>query len=299
MVITTQTKLVNQVKISSSDIQSFKEKGFLKIENLLSPEAISRLKELARAQVQSPVGEYADSEMSKLKYGLNDSIIKKIYSSPEFSVLNEIAQKRLLFLQGVGFQIEPEKKGFDWHVGVYSFNFCMPEDFGCSLWIPLDVIDTKKQHGGMSYAPTDIISARSYFSSFYRLIQDDRFIEALRKNELKRRFDIAPELDTFLAESNKIEDDFELGDVLLFNKFVWHKSCPLKQGDLKSRTAFVMRFCSDDASCSKTYFERLNLAMKVLNNNTQNNFGSEFLHLDDGNLITKSSLIDNYIGTGI
>lgn len=298
MVVSSQTKLVNQVKISRTDIQDFKEQGFLKIKNLLTPEAIRRLREITLSQIAPPVGEYADSEVAQLKYGIEDPIVKEIYSSEEFNILNELAQQRLLFLQGVGFQMEPEKKGFDWHVGVISFNFIRPEDFACSLWIPLDPIDTHNQHGGMCYVPTNISSAESYFSLVYKLVKNDDFIQALSSDQLKRRFDIAPEMDAFLLEKTKVEDDFQLGDVLLFDKFVWHRSCTLKQGELPSRSVFVMRFTGEESRYSKTFFNRLNMAMNAFNSNTQSDSGSEFRHLNDGDFISESNLRNQYVGKG-
>lgn len=39
-----------------------------------------------------------------------------------------------------------------------------------------------------------------------------------------------------------VEDDFEPGDVLLFNKMVVHRSTMLGEGSLPRRAAYVMRF---------------------------------------------------------
>ncbi|MBZ8179875.1 phytanoyl-CoA dioxygenase family protein [Oscillatoria salina] len=291
--ITSQSQFVNEIEISSSDIHSFSKQGFLKLKKLFTPQAIEYFKELTLAQIAAPAGFYPNSEMSKLKYGINNSVIKEMYSSREFDVFNKLTQKKLLFLQGVGFQMDTEKKGFDWHVGVFSFNFLMPEDFACSLWIPLDPINTRQQHGGMAYVPKNVVSADTYFFLVDRLIREDDFLEALSLGQFNN-FYHAPEMEAFLLEKDKIEDDFEIGDALLFDKFVWHRSCPLKPGNLKSRTAFVMRFSGDKSRYSKTLLNRLDLAMERLNYNTQTKLGSKFSELSDGDLILEMN--KNYVG---
>lgn len=47
------------------------------------------------------------------------------------------------------------------------------------------------------------------------------------------------------------EDAFELGDALLFDKHVIHRSIPLKPGPIAVRHAFVMRFSNIDARYNK------------------------------------------------
>ena len=46
---------------------------------------------------------------------------------------------------------------------------------------------------------------------------------------------------------HQVEDDFAPGDVLLFNKYVVHRSVMLGQGALPRRAAFVMRFVDIDS----------------------------------------------------
>ena len=45
-----------------------------------------------------------------------------------------------------------------------------------------------------------------------------------------------------LLEAHQIEDDFDPGDVLLFNKTVAHRSIMLGEGELSHRAAYVLRF---------------------------------------------------------
>lgn len=47
---------------------------------------------------------------------------------------------------------------------------------------------------------------------------------------------------TEILENHQVEDDFEPGDVLLFNKLVVHRSIMLGEGNLPRRAAYVLRF---------------------------------------------------------
>ena len=45
-----------------------------------------------------------------------------------------------------------------------------------------------------------------------------------------------------VLEAHQVEDDFQPGDALLFNKNVVHRSIMLGEGPLPKRAAYVMRF---------------------------------------------------------
>ena len=51
----------------------------------------------------------------------------------------------------------------------------------------------------------------------------------------------SPPLDAIL-ETHQVEDDFQPGDVLVFNKWVVHRSIMLGEGELPKRAAYVMRY---------------------------------------------------------
>lgn len=287
------SQFVNSIDISQSDIETFQKKGFLKIKQILRPEAISALKDMTLAQLKPTAGHYPSSEIAKMKYELDGSIIKEIYSSREFNIINELAQKQLLFLQGIGLQNAVGKIGFPWHVGTVSFGYLMPQDYACTLWVPLDRISINEQHGGMTYVPEDVASARGYFSLIDSVVREDDFIEGVRLGKFEHFYN-APELEALFCEKNRVEHDFELGDALLFNKFVWHRSCILKPGPMKCRTALLMRFCEKNARYGETFLKRFNLAMEQINFDTNSNFADNFAHLKEGDLI--SNWQANYVG---
>jgi hypothetical protein len=101
----------------------------------------------------------------------------------------------------------------------------------------------------MAYVPQQVVSGKFIYDQIepaiistleakeragFRTSMDDYF--ALRSGILN-----SPTMAEIL-EQHQVEDDFEPGDVLLFNKYVVHRSVMLGEGALPKRAAFVMRF---------------------------------------------------------
>ena len=84
-----------------------------------------------------------------------------------------------------------------------------------------------------------------------------------------------------------VEDDFKLGDILLFNKNVIHRSIKLEEGKLESRGAFVMRFISQSSSYDLKRALSLDFPRKLFDYS-----GCTTFHLDvcqnDGDIISTS-----------
>ena len=194
----------------------------------------------------------------------------------------------MAFIQGIGFELEPLHKGFPWHHDILSFCYIMPEDLGYTLWIPLDPIKTKEQHGGLAYVSRKVHSAREYFNLVYQLVQQEKFSDFLQTEDFKS-FDLyyASKAESFILDNNKVEDDFEVGDALLLDKFVWHKSCLLKEGALSSRLAYVMRFVDKQARYSKTLIEGTYSLFKAGGSDLQRDVGYRLAnHLKVGEMIS-------------
>ena len=105
----------------------------------------------------------------------------------------------------------------------------------------------------MRYVPRDIISGEFMYDfidpAVFRCmaerianggIEFDEYV-ALRDEPLN-----SPGIGRLL-EYFSVEDDYELGDVLLFDKYVIHRSVPLGEGPLDIRDAFSLRFIADDS----------------------------------------------------
>ncbi|MEC4817960.1 MAG: hypothetical protein SAK29_32520 [Scytonema sp. PMC 1069.18] len=283
--------LVNKITLSQEDKQFFSENGFIKLTKLLTSEATDELRKLTSNsnQLKEPPKFYS-GEVSKIGYDVEGAITQNIYYSSNFQyLLKQLTAEGVAFIQGIVFELQPNQKGFHWHHDILSFCYVMPEDLAYTLWIPLDPIKTKEQHGGLAYVSRKVHSTREHFNLIYQLVQQKNISEFSQTEEFKNwNFQYASKIETFLLENNKVEDDFEVGDALLLDKFVWHKSCPLKEGALSSRMAYVMRFVDSQARCSKILIEGTYSLLKTIGSDIQSDLGDQLVkHLKDGEVISE------------
>ena len=149
------------------------------------------------------------------------------------------------------FELEKNvSKGFPWHVGMQSFGYQFAEEpaytrFGRRC-IP---VDPEGQRGGMAYVPENIMSG--YFA--YRLepvivsTMEAKERAGVKTNVLeyfKLRNGIlnSPTMLEVL-EAHQVEDDFQPGDALLFNKNVVHRSIMLGEGPLPKARSLRHALC--------------------------------------------------------
>lgn len=256
--------------LSQQNIEDFQRKGYLKLSEVFSAEFIEYLNECVETQTEKPSDSYG-KEFGKFKYDLlNDDprVLALIQNSLFQNVMHTLTGKSLVYTQGIGFKLRKEvDKGFPWHVGTQSFGFQRREDYGCTIWIPLTPVNAKKQGGGMAYVPTDVLSGEfvyqhincvpPYIEASMSGEQDnfDHFLKV--KNDLLNSDTMGPVLDHFAEQ-----DDFNIGDAILFNKYVIHRSVPLREGEQDVRLAFVIRFADVESRYDNERVEHLEFARR-------------------------------------
>ena len=250
----------NEFNVTPGQKEQFARDGFVKLKGFLSAGVVGML--LDRVDTESTGGTVdnfrADSLFSRAKYDFDtdkDEIFALV-ERPYFQrALTGLAGRDLFLTFELSFEIEKNvNKGLPWHVGVQSFGYQSAEEFGCTLWAPLHPVDSKGQRGGMAYVPQHVLPGEFVYSA------DLAVVEALKAREragqrtsvqdyfgLRTGILNSPVMDELL-EAHQVEDDFDPGDVLLFNKTVVHRSIMLGEGELARRAAYVLRFV-DAASC--------------------------------------------------
>ncbi|MDE5123554.1 MAG: phosphopantetheine-binding protein [Trichodesmium sp. St19_bin1] len=252
--------------------EEYQEKGYCQIREFFSASEIKRIEEtlesakdkseVSKEKVTLKIGkddniDTKDHAYDLVKYDFVSSLIKR-----KLPFLNYITGKKIMIMHNAFFSVEPNRKGLGWHVGVGSFSFTQMDDFGASIWIPLDQI-TKEYRGGMQYVPTNIFPGKILYT-----INDLHLKNNIKWDESQG------DLNEYVANANTImnkitedvidytigdgyeEDEYKTGDVLLFNKYVLHRSVPLKPGLHKLRRAFVIRLVDYDTRVDE---ERLGL----------------------------------------
>lgn len=286
--------------LSESDVNSFRETGFLKLKNIFSSKVIAHLQALSSGQVTAPSDNYG-SGFSRLKYdvGNDDPGVLELVSDVRFKeIMLTLCGEPVFFTQGLGFELQKNKgSGFPWHVGTQSFGFQRQNDLGYTIWTPLSPIDPKGQRGGMAYVPRNKLSGEFVYQHINLLPEyirhriesghdvDFNFFSTI-KNNLLNSDTMGPLLDFYGQE-----DSFELGDALIFDKHVMHRSIPLGEGPLESRLAYALRFSSTSALYDKRRTENLAYPRSLFDYDVGSPFNDEVCS-QDGESIYYSPYFD-------
>ena len=243
--------------VSEDDLKHFQEKGFLLLKGFFSKELIQYIIDKIESELSSPTDKY-QSGFNRVRYDLfeYDAAIKGLMEDRAFrDQIKKLTERQMIFTHALAFELNKGvSKGFPWHIGTQSFGFQRAEDFGCTIWTPLIPIDPKGQRGGMAYVPKNKVSGDfmythvdpASFACLEERIQnhEEIFIEEfmlLRDGPLND-----PGMKKLL-DYYAVEDTFELGDAILFDKYVIHRSVMLEDGPFDSRLSIAMRFADADS----------------------------------------------------
>ena len=235
--------------------ERFQSDGFVKLPGFFNASVVDTLLDRVAVEMNRNTHDdfKADSRFSRVKYdfeGSKDDIFELLERPYVRRTLTALAERDLFLTFELCFELGKNvSRGFPWHVGVQSFGFQDADEFGCTLWAPLHPVATKGQRGGMAYVPENVISGDFIFRHIEPAIVST--IEAMERAGVKtdaEEYSLmrgtilnAPPIADIL-EHHQVEDDFEPGDVLIFNKNVVHRSIMLGEGALPRRAAYVMRF---------------------------------------------------------
>lgn len=286
--------------VTEEDVLHFKKHGFVKLRNIFSPELIEHMQKLGTSQVSAPSDNYG-AGFSRLKYDMcnDDPTILELMSDPAFArIMAQLIDHQVFFTQGLGFELEKNKStGAPWHVGSQSFGYQRREDMGYTVWTPLCRIDPKDQRGGMKYMSKELLSGEFVYQQINLVpeyLKDQ--IEAGKEltyadfSAMKNGLINSPEMMSLL-DHFAVEDSFEPGDVLLFDKYVLHSSVPLLDGPIPSRLAYVLRFSAVEAQYDKNRVEQLAYPRGVFNYNVPSDYNERVASVD-GEQVYASSYFD-------
>ena len=245
----------NEFVVTDEQKEQFQRDGFVKLEGFLNADVVGMLLdrtdiELNRSAANSYTGATAPFSKVQYDFGAAKTDLFALMERPYFQkTLTGLTDRDLFLTFELSFEVEKNvNEGLPWHVGVQSFGFQFAEDFGCTIWAPLQPINASGQRGGMAYVPEHVLPGEFVYSA------DLAVVEALRARErsgIRTTVQDYADLRTGilnspvmheLLEAHQIEDDFDPGDVLLFNKTVAHRSIMLGEGELSHRAAYVLRF---------------------------------------------------------
>jgi hypothetical protein len=266
--------MIGECTVSKYD---FERKGYAKVERLFSPEFIESLRGICDATIHD--SSFVSFVKNKYNVGIDHPDVLRLIKDPGFGdFMSTITGREMIFTDGIVFELDHTLAGFDWHIGVTSFKYIFPDDYACTIWIPLDPVDREKQNGGMSLLSKSVFSGLEFYklqtafthaaeAGSVRLDAEYLDIAGLRrfngaeKESKEERFRKAQELtpEAFsdslyfsqfareLLRQLSESFDYKIGDAMLFDKFVFHKTDVFRAGPMKSRRAFVLRFIDRNA----------------------------------------------------
>ena len=292
--------------LDNRKIENYNRQGFLLLKNFFSNHFIASLKNKIKDHLASPSDKY-QSGFSRIKFDLfnDEAAIKSLMESAKFrNIVGTLTKRIMLYTQGIGFELKKnESKGFPWHIGTQSFGYQRAEDFACTIWTPLAAINTRKQNGGMAYVPKNIVSGDFIYRDIDPAVFDMLKVATEKQDNILLEKFIhlrdGPLNDPAMKEILDyfaIEDDFELGDALLFDKNVIHRSIMLEDGPLASRTAFAMRFVCAESRYDMKRANDLEIPRNYFNYTSPTNLHLA-LQIDDGTPIKDSLLFKHDLKT--
>lgn len=293
-------KAISNSDLSDKQIESFQRKGFLLLKNVFSDEFIQYIKRKIDDDIAKPSDKY-QSGFNRIAFDLfnKDPVLSQLMLSKDFrDMMKKLTKRTLLYTQSLGFELaKNESKGFPWHIGTQSFGYQRAEDFGCTIWTPLVKIDNTRQQGGMAYVPKDKVSGEFLYKDIDPTVFD-LVTDKINKNEQISIEEFVhlrdgplndPAMKNILDKSAE-QDDFELGDALIFDKNVIHRSVFLSDGPIDSRAAFVMRFVCSNSRYDKERADNLEIPRKHFNYKGPTRFHLEVCHEDNMPIIESELL---------
>jgi len=286
--------LVRRAEITPEQVRTFQDQGALKLERLLTKEGIEQARAMVEQELgsgESGPGGRDDFKRARYDVGNRNPVTRSLLESPELcQILKALIPGQLVFTQGIGFELTPGKAGLDWHFDFLSFAFIHPLDRAFTLWIPFDPIDPVGQRGGLEYVPEDVYCGRDKMVlSFRHVLRGPDVIERLGGRDAYREQMPCSASERVILDEVKVEPAFQPGDALLTSRFVWHRSCPLGEGPVRRRLAFILRFVDGDARYQPTFCRKLGeFSVAYGNPNFDTTFGLSFTDRCDGDRMIAS-----------
>lgn len=255
----TSTQTITDALIATSEIgdqehADFAANGFVRLRQIFTPDAVARIRECAEHKIEEQADGY-DADAMRIAYRLHQMPpMVSILSDPALAqVLTGLTGCGLVPTESQAFELTKDRGSVPWHFGYISYGYVRARDMGFTLWVPLGDIDAETTGGGMAYVPEHIISARHGYDVGSMLAPE--ILSGDDPTDLLEAFDASHRAMVPFFEKHKVEDSFQVGDALLFNKYVWHRSAPWLVDTGARRLGIAMRFVADTARIDRVRWQ--------------------------------------------
>ena len=247
--------------VSDAEIAQFRTAGFVRLRQVFSPDTIAYFQDLVDRRLHGGANEHEPADHAYLLalIGRRDFqlSLSRLIGQPSFFTFDHALE----FVRGA-------TATYPWYSSAMTFGYQRPDDFGCSIWTPLIPIDPAGQRGGIANIPRTLISGRFAYDmervAVAAFETRDRWGKAITFEQFASARSAVlnnPTLADMFA-ALEVEDAYDLGDALIFDKHVIHRAVGLEAGPYDRRAAFAMRFVAADSRYDLPFAETLSYAKR-------------------------------------
>lgn len=292
--------MTRPLSFSPEELAQFKRKGLVKLKQVITPSEVDALRRWCDEPIWTPDDPAGLPGFANTAYrvGTRQTVFEQLADDDNLrSALRDLTGEKLIYTNGNRFTLTPGASGSPWHFGRITFSYIEPLDPGYSIWIPLDPINVNDQHGGMAWVPEDSWTARGRFQMWAGQLRRgeaapnrEELHAAMREQFGKSRgFSMLGPYDRAFLEIVGETADFAVGDALVFSKFVWHRTEPLRAGKMAQRIALVLRYVSENATLARDLLEAATAGMSDQLRQEEGIFGSYLSDIRHGDLLRTSA----------
>jgi hypothetical protein len=293
--------MARHLTFGSEQLAAFKRQGYIKLQGMFDPAEIQELRRWCSEPIWTQEGPGGLPGFANTRYAPDQrTVFEQLAEDEELrATLRQLSEERLIYTTGNRFTVTESSGGSPWHFDRQSFCHIQPLDPGYSLWVPLDPIRVHAQHGGLVWVSDDNWSGRErlqQWAGHLRRVgtvsarEQAALLAALREQYGEQRsFPMLGAYDHAFLELFGQSDDFEVGDALLFTKFLWHRTAPLQPGPLRQRLACVLRYVSEQATLARDLMDAALAGMDDKTRREAGHFGSFLTDIPNGALLRASA----------
>jgi hypothetical protein len=152
----------------------------------------------------------------------------------------------------------------NWHTGALEFSYIRVNDPGFTVWIPLDPVGARHPGGMLELIPEGIYSGRDLnrmFSAFLKgFLNDPQMIRRVMTQEKANEA-----LRTSIFEHYKVSFACNPGDVVIYNRYLFHRFTSQKSNFSGLRRSLALRMVGADSCLDMDLYRRTREFSLIIN----------------------------------
>jgi hypothetical protein len=252
------TTLVRSFNLSEDQVQGFRRKEVMVLEQIFTPAALRALEEEGAAALTASGDQEGADRSGRPSLGRRPAkVVSDLCCTESFTNLLEIlVGPHQCVTHLLPTRVDPEDASDKWRFGPPTLCFVRPQDEAFTIWIPLSPAWANEGSETL-WAPREVFSAYSRLqqrSLLYAQLEagGGLALEAARKKQFGKDANCwSGPFDKAILEANKVGRDFNPGDALIFSRNVWRRTTPESSADPRGPRAVMLHLADGRVSLDK------------------------------------------------